>query len=85
MLSIQDAADRSGRGAETIRRWIRSGRLRAQRDGRRLLIHEEDLVALLMATSFALPPAWATTSWSTAQPDWVGELRRHRGGRRTPS
>ena len=85
MLTIDEAAARSGRGAETIRRWVRAGRLSAHRSGGRLHVHAEDLDALTARPSLDLPAGWARTTWDARQPDWVAELRRHRGGRRLPA
>ena len=85
MLTVPEAAARSGRGAETIRRWIRAGRLPAHRSGGRLLVHAEDLDALVARPSLDLPAGWGRTTWGTRQPDWVAELRRQRGGRRLPA
>jgi len=82
VLTVPEAAARSGRGAETIRRWIRAGRLQANRADGRLLVHAEDLDALLARPSHDLPAGWGRTTWGTRQPDWVAELRRARGGRR---
>ena len=85
MLSVSQAATHSGRGAETIRRWIRSGRLTAHRSGGRLFVHQEDLDALIARPAHEPPAGWSRTSWGTRQPDWVGELRRARGGRKLPA
>jgi excisionase family DNA binding protein len=38
MITVPEAARRAGRNPETIRRWIRSGRLRAQRIGTQHII-----------------------------------------------
>ncbi len=85
VLTIRQAADHSGRGAETIRRWVRSGRLAAHRSDGRLWVHQEELDALLARPTHELPAGWTRTSWETRQPDWVGELRRARGGRKLPA
>lgn len=84
MLSTAQAATRVGRGEETIRRWIRQGRLRAHKSGGRLYVHSEELDALVAPASAPLPATWAETAWGTPQPDWVAEVRRARGGRRLP-
>lgn len=84
MLTVAEAAARSGRGPETIRRWIRAGRLAAHRDGGRLLVHPDELDALVARPSLALPAGWSRTTWGARQPDWVSELRRQRGQRRLP-
>ncbi|MGA0122180.1 MAG: helix-turn-helix domain-containing protein [Gaiellales bacterium] len=82
VLTIAQAAARSGRGAETVRRWVRAGRLPAHRSGGRLLVHPEDLDALIARPALDPPAGWSRTSWDVRQPDWVSALRRHRGARR---
>ncbi len=82
MLTIAEAAARSGRGQETVRRWVRQGRLAAHRAGGRLLVHPDELDALLARPALDPPAGWSRTSWGARQPDWVSELRRHRGARR---
>jgi excisionase family DNA binding protein len=47
MLDVREAARVADRSSETVRRWIWSGRLDAQRRGGRLLIARHDLEALL--------------------------------------
>ncbi|HEX4364816.1 MAG TPA: helix-turn-helix domain-containing protein [Solirubrobacteraceae bacterium] len=75
MLTINEAALRAGRNAETVRRWIRSGRLRAAKVGTQHVIDEGDLEALLDNRPVALPPGWETLSDGSRRPDW-GELVR---------
>lgn len=84
MLTIAQAAARTGRGPETIRRWVRAGRLRAHRADGRLHVHPDELDALVARPGLDPPVGWSRTAWGTRQPDWVSELRRHRGGRRLP-
>jgi excisionase family DNA binding protein len=43
MLTVAEAARRTGRHPETIRRWIWSGRIRAEKVGGRHLISEAEL------------------------------------------
>jgi excisionase family DNA binding protein len=43
---VAEAADRVGKDPETVRRWIRSGRLRAKRIGKRHAISDHDLRAV---------------------------------------
>ncbi len=50
MVTVPDAARRSGRNPETVRRWIRAGRLPAWRLGTQLVIDEEDLRQLVGAS-----------------------------------
>ena len=42
MLTVSEAARRTRRDPETVRRWIRSGRLKATRIGTQHLIDEDD-------------------------------------------
>lgn len=44
MLTVPEAARRAGRHPETIRRWIREGRLRAHKIGTQHVIEPDDLV-----------------------------------------
>jgi excisionase family DNA binding protein len=46
LLSVAEAADRLGRNPETVRRWIRSGRLPVRRVGARHTIDDRDLRAI---------------------------------------
>ena len=43
MLTVPEAARRTKRDPETVRRWIRSGRLRATKVGTQHMIDEADL------------------------------------------
>ena len=45
-LDIRAAALFTGRSAETVRRWVWSGRLRARKRGKRLFVLRSDLEAL---------------------------------------
>ena len=81
MLTVPSAADRIGRDPETIRRWIRAGRLRAQRVGTQYMIDEQDLdVVAGDRGSLPLPKAWRETWTGEPQPDWVRILRWSRRG-----
>jgi excisionase family DNA binding protein len=75
MLTVPEAARRTGRNAETIRRWIRTGRLRSKRVGTQHLIEEADLDVLLDIGAVALPPGWERLRDGSARPEW-GELVR---------
>ena len=46
LLDVRQAAARTQRDPETIRRWIRDGRLTATRIGRRWMVEAEDVDAL---------------------------------------
>ncbi len=79
MLTVPEAAKRLGRNAETVRRWIRSGKLRARKIGTQHLIEEADLEQILSAEgSLPLPPAWRRTWTGEPQPDWARLVRRSR-------
>jgi excisionase family DNA binding protein len=47
MLTVPEAARLAGRDPETVRRWIRAGKLRAQKVGTQHVIDEDDLAAFL--------------------------------------
>jgi excisionase family DNA binding protein len=77
MLTVPEAADRAGRNAETIRRWIRSGRLRARKVGTQHVIEESDLDAAL-EDRFLAPERWTTTFTGERMPNWPALLREDR-------
>jgi excisionase family DNA binding protein len=82
MLTVPQAAERVGRDPETVRRWIRAGKLRAQRIGTQHMIDEDDLDSLTGDIgSLPLPAQWETTWTGEPQPDWVRLIRRTRRGR----
>jgi excisionase family DNA binding protein len=82
MLTISQAATLAGVAEETVRRWIRAGRLPARRDGPRLLVAADDVQLLAPGASLPLPAAWEQTSTGELQPDWVALVRRSRARRR---
>lgn len=45
MLTVPEAARRCGRNPETVRRWIREGKLRADKVGTQWFVREADLDA----------------------------------------
>lgn len=81
MLTVPQAAARVGRGAETIRRWIRSGRLPARKVGTQYAIDEADLEAAVQAERLPLPAAWQQTMNGSPMPNVVAAIRRSRAGR----
>lgn len=78
MLTVPEAARRASCNPETVRRWIRSGRLRSRRVGTQHLIDPSDLLALLPASAASLPPAWRKTATGEPMPDVIRAVRRSR-------
>ena len=81
MITVPEAAKRAGRNPETIRRWIRSGRLKAQRIGTQHIIEECDLVPLLEDEELPLPLAWGRLADGRQAPNVVRAIRLSRLGR----
>lgn len=81
MLTVPEAARRTGRNPETIRRWIREGRLRARKVGTQHVIEEGDLATASGAgETLPLPPGWDRTFTGEPMPDVVAAIRRSRQG-----
>jgi excisionase family DNA binding protein len=82
MLTVPEAARRAGKNPETVRRWIREGKLAARKVGTQHTIDEEDLAAFLRADDemLPLPTEWATTSWGKPMPNVVRIIRLTREG-----
>lgn len=79
MLTVYEAAGRVGKNPETIRRWIRSGRLRSRRIGLQHIIDEQDLKeALGQVERPPLPKDLRKTFTGVDQPDWAAIIRRSR-------
>ena len=78
MLTVPEAARRTGRNPETIRRWIREGRLRASKVGTQHVIDEQDLDAMLVGEVLQAPPSWDVTATGEPMPDWVSIIRQQR-------
>lgn len=82
MITVPQAAARVGRDPETIRRWIRSGRLRARKVGTQHVIEEEDLqTAADEPRSVGMPDRWKRFESGRPAPDWVRALHESRRGR----
>jgi excisionase family DNA binding protein len=76
MITVPEAARRSGRNPETIRRWIRSGRLRSEKVGTQHLVSEGDLAGLLDDDRpLILPSAWEHTDDGRPMPAWEQLVR----------
>ena len=82
MLTVPEAARRVGRNPETVRRWIREGKLVAHKVGTQHVIEETDLTAFQADTDrLAMPAAWTRTMTGEPMPDVVDAIRRARSGR----
>jgi excisionase family DNA binding protein len=81
MLTVPEAAKRVGRDPETVRRWIRSGKLRSKKVGTQHLVDERDLDWISEPENLQVPTGWRKTFWGDPLPDVVGLLREARSGR----
>lgn len=82
MLSVAEAAEKIGRNPETVRRWIRSGRLPAHRVGRHHEIEAGDLRQIEdeLFPMAELPDEWKVGDDGSPPPNWVAALHRSRSG-----
>jgi excisionase family DNA binding protein len=80
MLTVPEAARRLGRNPETVRRWIREGRLTARKVGTQHVIEETDLDAVLDDEQLPLPPEWQTLPDGSPMPNIVRAVRLSRAG-----
>lgn len=81
MLTVPEAARLAGKDPETIRRWVRSGRLKARKIGTQHIIEEDDLAPLLGDEQLPLPPEWQHLPDGRAMPNIVRAIRLARAGR----
>jgi excisionase family DNA binding protein len=72
-----------GRNPETIRRWIREGKLRASKVGTQHVIEEQDLAALEQPEMLPVPKewGWGETLWGEPMPNVVAWIRESRADR----
>jgi len=79
LLTVPEAARRARCTPETVRRWIRSGQLRASKVGSRQVIAESDLQAVLDEVwPVEIPAAWRIDRTGAPQPDWESIVRETR-------
>lgn len=80
VVTVPEAARRARRNPETVRRWIREGKLHATKVGTQFVLDEQDLAAFLgePEDTVPLPDAWRRTFWGGPMPDVVGAVRRSR-------
>jgi excisionase family DNA binding protein len=81
MITVPEAARRSGRNPETIRRWIRAGKLVSRKVGTQHTIDEADLEALLEDAELPAPETWAQMPDGRPTPNVVRAIRMARAGR----
>jgi excisionase family DNA binding protein len=80
MITVPEAARRIRRDPETIRRWIRSGRLASQRVGTQYLVDELELDALVSREELPSPPGWERTATGGPMPSVLDAIDRSRSG-----
>jgi excisionase family DNA binding protein len=81
MLTVPQAARRVGRNPETVRRWIRQGKLRATKVGTQHIIDEAELIAVTRGDQMLpAPAAWDRTITGEPMPNVVLAIRRSRDG-----
>ena len=64
-----------------MRRWIRSGRLKATRIGTQHLINEDDLARLTDDATLPVPASWKRTATGEPMPDVLAAIRSSRAAR----
>ncbi|MGO9321785.1 MAG: helix-turn-helix domain-containing protein [Solirubrobacteraceae bacterium] len=85
MLTVPEAAKRTGRNPETVRRWIREGKLRAHKVGTQHVIEEQDLEAMQHSAYPDMLPVpeewgWEKTFWGEPMPNVAAWIRESRAG-----
>jgi excisionase family DNA binding protein len=79
MLKVREAARRLGCDPKTVRRWIRSGRLKSEKIGNQHFVSEADVEALASSeVELGLPAAWKTTDSGAPMPPWERLVRNAR-------
>lgn len=74
LITVPEAARKAGRHPETVRRWIRSGRLRSEKVGTQHLVNEDELSLLVDDRPLALPPHWRRSTRGS-MPAWEQLVR----------
>jgi excisionase family DNA binding protein len=80
VLTVPEAAKRVGKDPETVRRWIRAGKLRSTKVGTQHLIDEDDLRPFEGDDDeeIWIPDEWRYFPDGTPQPNWERIIRRSR-------
>ncbi|MHB8451174.1 MAG: helix-turn-helix domain-containing protein [Mycobacteriales bacterium] len=77
-MTVPEAARLADRDPETIRRWIRSGKLDARKVGTQHVIEDAALEQALGRDSLPVPEPWRSFDSGRPQPDWVAAIARAR-------
>lgn len=84
MLTVPEAARRVRKNPETVRRWIREGKLRSRKVGTQHVIDEDDLERVAGGTEpevVPLPRGLRRTATGEPMPNPVAAIWRSREGR----
>jgi excisionase family DNA binding protein len=75
ILTVREAAVQVGRAPETIRRWVWSGRLAAQKRGNRLVVARKDLQRVAAGAQLPELSAWLEALDSRSAKKATGRAR----------
>jgi excisionase family DNA binding protein len=78
-MTVPEVAKRLGKNPETVRRWIREGKLHAQKIGNQHFVDEADVEAY-EADDEVIPTKFSKTFWGGPMPDWAAAVRDSRRG-----
>lgn len=81
MITVPEAARKAGKNPETIRRWIRAGKLPAHKIGTQHVILERDLEPLIDDEALPVPQRWRVMPDGRPAPNVVRAVRLARVGR----
>lgn len=77
-MTVPEVAKRLGKNPETVRRWIREGKLPAKKIGSQHFIDEADVADYEMDDDEVLPTRFTKTFWGGPMPNWVRLVRESR-------
>jgi len=77
MLTVPEVAKRLRKNPETVRRWIREGKLPARKIGNQHFVEENEVAALQQGDE-TLPTRFTKTFWGGPMPDWARLVREDR-------
>ena len=78
-LTVPEVAKRLGKNPETVRRWIREGKLHSEKIGNQHFIDETDVEAYEVEDEL-IPTKLTKTFWGGPMPDWAAAVRESRRG-----